>query len=160
MVGVILYAAKKKHIKMVKHACLLVVVVCFNVCIWLIEQLISWEFEFLSVSYIASEVLLLLLYGILQDYEEREQPVLMEQGMPEAVQTEEKSPENMDFPEAELLSDREKEVLIGMLQDKKRKEIAEELCITENTVKKHVTSIFRKLEVTNRNELIKKLTQN
>ena len=44
--------------------------------IWLVEQLVNWDFEFLSVSYIASELLLLLLYGMIQDYElvVKEQP--------------------------------------------------------------------------------------
>ena len=58
----------------------------------------------------------------------------------------------------EILSAREKEVLIRMLEDKKRKEIAYELCITENTVKKHISSIFAKLDVANRNELFAKIT--
>ena len=65
----------------------------------------------------------------------------------------------MDWPGAEMLSAREKDVLIRMLEDKKRKEIADELCITENTVKKHVSSIFAKLEVTNRNELFAKVAR-
>ena len=67
--------------------------------------------------------------------------------------------EQMEWLGAEKLSAREKEVLIRMLEDKKRKEIAEELCITENTVKKHVSSIFSKLEVANRNELFAKVAQ-
>ncbi|MGN1196739.1 MAG: response regulator transcription factor [Acetatifactor sp.] len=51
------------------------------------------------------------------------------------------------------MSSREKDVLQRILQDKKRKEIAEELFITENTVKKHISSIFSKLEIESRNEL-------
>lgn len=160
MLGVILYSVISKRVKSAKHAGLLVVVVGFNICIWLIEQLINWDFEFLSISYIASELLLLLLYGMIQDYEN----VYIESvpdKMPEtdnAIQADLKL-EQMEWLGAEKLSAREKEVLIRMLEDKKRKEIAEELCITENTVKKHVSSIFSKLEVANRNELFAKVAQ-
>ena len=40
---------------------------------------------------------------------------------------------------------------------KKRKEIAETLCISENTVKTHTSNVFSKLEVSTRNELIEKV---
>jgi len=33
---------------------------------WLVEQLVHWEFEFLAISYIVSELLLLLLYGMIK----------------------------------------------------------------------------------------------
>ena len=60
-------------------------------------------------------------------------------------------------PEIEKLSGRELDVFERMMEDKKRKEIAEELCITENTVKKHITNIFAKLNISNRSELFEKL---
>jgi DNA-binding CsgD family transcriptional regulator len=44
-----------------------------------------------------------------------------------------------------------------MLQDKKRKDIADELSVTGHTIKKHTAHIFAKLEVTNRKELHEKL---
>ena len=160
MIGIIAYSTIRKSVKSAKHAGLLVVVVCFNICIWLIEQFINWDFEFLSISYIASELLLLLLYGMIQDYEEAEGI-----NASDAVQVPEKTvkkdvmSEWMEGAGTEKLSAREKDVLIRMLEDKKRKEIADELCITENTVKKHVSSIFAKMEVANRNELFAKIKQ-
>ena len=160
MIAIIAYSAISKKVKSAKHAGLLVVVVCFNVCIWFIEQLINWDFEFLSISYIASELLLLLLYGMIQDYENAAQEsVLHKMPKTEEVGQKEVVSEAMKWPGAEKLSAREKDVLIRMLEDKKRKEIADELCITENTVKKHVSSIFAKMEVTNRNELFAKVTR-
>ena len=39
---------------------------------------------------------------------------------------------------------------------KKRKEIADELCFSENTIKKDLTSIYAKLKVQDKNELISK----
>ncbi len=60
---------------------------------------------------------------------------------------------------AELISKRETEVLRRLLEGKSRKQIAEELFVTEATVKKHSASIYSKLDVHNRAELIYKLTK-
>ena len=147
MVGIIVYAIMKKKVKTSQHAILLVVVVSFNVCIWLIEQFIDWDFEFLSISYIASELLLLLLYGMIQDYEQAVQKAALASETVEMVKPKIQMDDVMEWDGLTILSAREKDVLKGMLEDKKRKEIAEELCITENTVKKHVSSIFSKLNV-------------
>lgn len=156
MLGVIIYALHKKRIASYKHAGLLVVVVFLNIAIWLIEQFINWDFEFLSVSYIVSELLLLFLYGMIQDYE-----IAMghqkEQAHPETSGEMNLSSIREKCPEVSNLSGREMDVFKGLLEDKKRKEIAEELCITENTVKKHISSIFTKLEVSNRKELLEKI---
>ena len=57
-------------------------------------------------------------------------------------------------PVAKDLSEREKEVLAGVLAGKKRKEIAEALFISESTVKKHIASIYTKLHVSSRSELL------
>lgn len=156
MLGVIIYSMLKKKISSYKHAGLLVVVVLFNIAIWLIEQFINWDFEFLSVSYIASELLLLFLYGMIQDYES-----MMEQKNWSYKESNLKQYciEDIEncIPNVDSLSNREREVLLKMLEDKKRKEIAEELCITENTVKKHISNIFAKLEIANRNELFERV---
>jgi DNA-binding NarL/FixJ family response regulator len=48
------------------------------------------------------------------------------------------------------LTPREKEVLDGMVRGLTNKEIANELFVSQNTVKKHLKSIFEKLEVSNR----------
>ena len=64
-----------------------------------------------------------------------------------------------DCPELALLSNREQSVLQKILEDKKRKDIAEELFITENTVKKHISNIFAKLGVSNRHELLEKINK-
>jgi DNA-binding NarL/FixJ family response regulator len=54
-------------------------------------------------------------------------------------------------PEAlAVLSDREQEVLILLIQGQTNKEIAAALTVTVNTVKKHLQSIFTKLNVDNR----------
>lgn len=53
---------------------------------------------------------------------------------------------------AEPLTERELETLWLMAKGYSNKEIAQALYISENTVKTHISSIFRKLEVTDRTE--------
>ena len=165
MVGLVIVGFAKKKIDFYKHGALLAVVVLLNILIWLVEQFVNWDFEFLSVSYIASELLLLLLYGMIQDIElamekhRLEKTLTAESIDAEAVRVEE-SGMLFESSELEKLSDREKEVLEKLYANKKRKEIAEELYISENTVKKHISSIFAKLEVSDREELFSKLKNN
>ncbi len=58
-----------------------------------------------------------------------------------------------EVPDTSVLTPREKEVLELLLEGKQRNEIAAKLYISENTVKKQITSIYQKLGVTSRNEL-------
>ena len=48
------------------------------------------------------------------------------------------------------LSEREKEVLVHIGRGRTNQQIADELFISENTVKKHVNSIYSKIEIDNR----------
>jgi two-component system nitrate/nitrite response regulator NarL len=57
------------------------------------------------------------------------------------------------------LSDREMEVLECLAQGKTTSQVAEELFISENTVKTHVRHILEKLEASNRAEAVSKATQ-
>ncbi len=52
------------------------------------------------------------------------------------------------------LSDRENEVLSLVAEGYSNKEIAQELCISVNTVKNHISNIMKKMNVKNRNQLI------
>lgn len=158
MIGLIVYSTIKQRVKTYIHATLLVVVVLLNIMIWLVEQLISRDFEFLSVSYVASELLLFLLYAMIQEYEISMNKEINNTSVIDDVRTEyEKLLQGC--PEVSRLSSRERDVLEKILEDKKRKEIADELYITENTVKKHISNIFAKLEISNRNELFEKLKE-
>lgn len=162
MVGVIFRSVRKKLVDSPKQALLLLIVVFLNIVFWLVEQMIRWDFEFLSVSYIISELLLLCLYSMLQDYEELQERV---EAQTSIAEEETKAEDELEqkvayWSEAAQLSPREKEVLRELLTDKKRKEIAETLCISENTVKTHTSNVFSKLDVSTRNELIEKVLQN
>ncbi len=56
------------------------------------------------------------------------------------------------------LTDREGEVFVKILNGKSNKSISTELFIEEGTVKNHLTNIYKKLSVRNRNELMAKFT--
>jgi DNA-binding NarL/FixJ family response regulator len=56
-------------------------------------------------------------------------------------------------PELDLLSDREREVLQLIARGYTYREVGEELFISIKTVESHVSSVLRKLQLSNRNEL-------
>lgn len=56
-----------------------------------------------------------------------------------------------------LLNSRESQVLRGLVKGKQYKEIAAELYISINTVRHYVKSIYKKLEVNNRTQLVQKV---
>lgn len=152
MAAMIVISVLHKKVFELKHAALILCAVFGNILIWLVEQGLDLEFEFLSVSYIITEMFLLFLYGMIQDYEMLKREEV-------SVYDDEEGGINLEilinrYPELKDLTVREQEVLKLILEDKlKRKEIAEELSVTEHTVKKHTAHIFSKMEVSNRKEL-------
>lgn len=168
MVAIIIYTAVKKTVVSTKHSVFLAFVVIGNIATWLVENMIGAGFEFLSISYIVSEGLILFLYGILQDYGLADTQRISDsavEAVPENINTtetiksfSEKQIENIfnNWKTLDTLSQREKEVLGFILENKKRKDIAETLFVTESTIKKHTSAIFKKLEITNRTELFEK----
>lgn len=165
MVAVIAHTAVRKTVVSSKHTVFLALVVIENIAIWLVENMIHSSFEFLSISYIVTEGMILLLYSILQDYGITDTPK-------EAVAVTEQHTETVETIKAftgeqiesimkswgaiDTLSQREKEVLRFLLENKKRKVIADTLFVTESTIKKHTAAIYRKLETANRAELFEK----
>ena len=177
MLVVIIHATIKKKITSTLHTTFLLCAVLCSIVIWFAEQFLPRGFEFLTVSYVLSELFILLLYGILQEY-----GIRGENGSIIIANTSKKAEEYLAgtihpgdsddktlFSEKDiehilssdefisLVTEREKEVLAKLLTNKQRKEIAEELFVTESTIKKHTSSIFAKFNVTNRFELYAKL---
>lgn len=64
-----------------------------------------------------------------------------------------------EFLSLHEITDREKEIIVKVLQGKTYKSISEELFLSINTVKFHVKNIYSKLEVHNRSALINILEQ-
>ncbi len=161
MIATIIHSIRRKKHGSYKFAGLIAAVVCGNILVWLIEKFITWEFEFLSVTYIISELMFLFLYWMMQDYvhvndiskytpAEKEQLGVDIATMP----METKIGKVLLFVrEGELLAPREREILEMILQNKKRKEIADELYLSENTIKTYTRTLYNKLGVGSREEL-------
>ncbi|PLX35066.1 MAG: hypothetical protein C0604_00555 [Clostridiales bacterium] len=63
--------------------------------------------------------------------------------------------ENFESQHIDVLTRREKEIFLMLLDNMKNRDIAEALSISPNTLKKHCGSIYRKLDVENKTELIR-----
>lgn len=66
MAGVAIYAIVKRKIRSRSHTVLLLCAVLCNIAIWLAEQFLPRGFEWLSVSYILTECLILAIYHSMQ----------------------------------------------------------------------------------------------
>ena len=176
MLVVIIHSAVKKKITSTLHTAFLLCAVLCSIVIWFAEQFLPRGFELLTVSYVISELFILFLYGILQEY-----GIRGENGSIIIANTSKKAEEYLSgtiqsdddsialFSEKDIesilacekivsrITEREKEVLTKLLVNKQRKEIAEELFVTESTIKKHTSSIYAKFNVANRFELYAKL---
>ena len=161
MVVCIIQSVRQKKIASQKYASLLAAIVFGNIAVWLVEKFIPWDFEFLAVSYLFSEIILLGLYWMMQDYVRADLVPSPTQGVPRitpidiaTMPIEEKISKILSFlAPGETLGAREREILELVLQNKKRKEIAEELCLSENTIKTYIRTLYSKVGVGSREEL-------
>ena len=167
MIGTIIHSVRKKKIGDTKLAGFMASIVCINIVVWLFEKMIRWEYEFLSVTYIASEFLLLIVYWMLQDYiHKNDIPTYTPAEKEElAVQITEMTMEAklakvLTFvKEDNPLSIREREILEMVIAGKKRREIAEKMHLSENTVKTYTRTLYGKLGISCREELYELLLQ-
>lgn len=140
-----------------KLACMMLVVVACNIGGWIVEKLVQWNFEFLSASYLMSEFVFFFVYWMLQDYVAKEDiptpektRVIVLDSIPKAEKIERVL---SLLPEDKKLTTRQMEMLEGILEGKSYKEIANELNISENTVKWHIGLLYTSLNVSGRDEL-------
>ena len=165
MVGIIWYAAKKQRLSSFKYTMLLFVAVLLNIGVWAVEQCFNEDFEFLSVSYVVTEIILLLLYGMLRDYgivqpggqvisvqmltqlnTHRISPGALPPGMEDLFRT---------FAEkVKTLSLAERRILNYYIEGRDTADIPDLAFISIHTVKKHNHSIYQKLDVASRDELM------
>ena len=165
MVVIIVYASRAKRLAAPKYTLFLLVAVLLNVGVWLVEQLMHEQFEFLSVSYIVTVVLLLLIYSMLNDY-----GIIQPGGSLVSVQmlTQLNShkinpgalPPGMEemfsgfAKKVRTLSSAERRILNYYIAGHEISEIPELAFISIHTVKKHNRSIYQKLEIASRDELM------
>ena len=161
MIATIIWSIRRKKVSSRKHAGLLTAVVLCNIAMWIIEKFVTWNFEFLSISYILSVGMLFFLHWMMQDYihiQDVPAPIVEEKSTVVVVDTmtiaEKMKIIFSRLAEGTTLTAKEIEVLEKMLDGKARKEIAEGLKISENTVKTHLKHIYEKLEISNKQDLL------
>ena len=165
MLAIIGYAAKTDRLASGKYTLFLLVAVLLNVGVWLVEQIILEEFEFLAVSYMVTEVLLLLIYNLLRDYgiirpgtgvlsvqmltrlnTRQINPGVLPPGMEQMFQS---------FSEKTgTLSPAERRILNYYIDGYDIADIPELAFVSIHTVKKHNRSIYQKLGIASRDELM------
>ena len=161
MIGTIIHSVRAKKMGDTKFAAFIAGIVCSNIIVWLFEKFVSWDYEFLSLTYIAAEIMLLLVYWMMQDYVHKSDipvftPAESEQlgidiaTMPMDVKI---GKVLLCLKNGESLAPREREVLELILQYKKRREIAEIMYVSESSVKLYTRTLYSKLGVTCREEL-------
>ena len=162
MVVVIIRASVKKTIDTTAHAIIIAIAVFVNIGVWLIEQLTSIDFEFLSISYIISELFLLGVHLVMNEMQRLKELVRQKEDALQAKANE--KPQKPVAVSGEVLEDfargletltpTERVIYDAYLAGKTSKEIMEQLSIKENTLKFHNKNLYSKLGVTSRKQLL------
>ena len=168
MIVTIIYASRKNTMGDTKFAGFIAGVVCSNIIVWLFEKFVSWDYEFLSLTYIASEIILLLVYWMMQDYVHKKDIHKFTQAEKERLGVDIATmPMDVKIGKVllfvrngERILPREREILELILDNQKRKEIADKLCLSENTIKTYTRTLYSKLGVSSREQLYSLLLQN
>lgn len=171
IVATIIHAAKKKTIDTTAHAIILAIAVFVNIGVWFIEQLVSIEFEMLSISYIISELFLLGVHLIMTENQKLKELVKDAETLRNftpaddtqavAVNVQPNRSVHIDCDQFEVfisgvneLTPTELSIYEFYIARTTTKEIMAALNIKENTLKFHNKNIYRKLGVSSRKELL------
>lgn len=149
----IIISLKKGRGESQKLAGLALVVVLGNIGMWLVEKLISWNFEFLAISYLMSECVFFFVYWMMQDYIHVKSLPTATVVVVDAAEAERTRELLVILPQAQVLTAKEREVLAQILSGQSRKQTAAALHVSENTVKTHVKHVYEKLGVSSKEEI-------
>ncbi|MBQ4110744.1 MAG: hypothetical protein IJC74_07660 [Clostridia bacterium] len=162
MVATIIHAVVKKKIESVSHAIILIVAVFVNILVWLLEQFVKIDFEFLSLSYIITELFLIGVYIMIQNQEiliaSLQAKIAVASDMP-VKKMKNDSPEfkeKCEFFREQIasLTASEKAIYDCYVAGMSTKEVLAEKSIAESTLKYHNRNIYGKLGVSSRKELL------
>ena len=171
MVTVIIRAKVKKTIDTTANAAILAIAVFVNIGVWFIEQLTHIEIEMLSISYIISELFLLGVHLVMNEYRrlkmivkqvesvqsyseaETSTPNVM---LEKPVEDEAVAPERIEFFMMGLktLTPTERAIYDAYVARVTTKEIMANMDIKESTLKYHNRNLYGKLGVSSRKELL------
>ncbi len=171
MVMVIFRAKIKKTIESTSHAVIIAIAVFVNIGVWFIEQLVSIDFEMLSISYIISELFLLGVHLVMNDYQRMKKIVKQVESvqsysaeescvsdfmLEKPMASEAISPECIEIFMSGLkaLTPTEKTIYNAHIARVTTKEIMANMNIKESTLKYHNRNLYGKLGVSSRKELL------
>ena len=148
----------RKRLESRAHAIAVVCVAVMNLGVWLVEQLLNLNFEFLAVSYVISEVSILLFAYVHEEFERLKERASAAAVTEEAAvpAQEERSPSAAEYLRRQLplLTPTERTIYEYYLENKTTREIMALLNIKENTLKYHNKNLYSKLGVSSRKELM------
>lgn len=165
MVGFIILAITKKKTDSPSHAVVLVCSVLANIGVWTLGKTWDIEFEFLSVSYLISELFLIGLHTLISENEKLKALIKEKESVPmpiavtapalEGTPASEVDSEKLDafLKGIEELTNTEKLIFDAYIAHSSTKEIMASLNIKENTLKFHNKNIYGKLGVSSRKQL-------
>lgn len=171
MVLVIVRAKINKTIDSTAHAIILAIAVLVNIGVWFIGQLTSIDFEFLSISYIISELFLLGIHLIMNEYQQMKSIIKQVEIVQSYAETKSTTPndmlekpiENISISPEQIeafisglatLTPTEREIFNAHIARVTTKEIMANMNIKESTLKYHNRNLYGKLGVSTRKELI------
>ena len=161
MLAVLCFSLVKHKGASQKHAIGMLIIVLGNIIMWCVGKVIPWDVELLSITYLMSAGGFLAEWLMLQDYVlKRDIPRFTRAEQDRlavgitSLSMEEKLSRVLHFvKEDDPLGIREREILEMILGNRRRKEIASDLHLSENTVKTYTRTLYSKLGVSSREEL-------
>lgn len=175
MVLMLIWVYTKKKIRNTVYSVILAGAVLINIGVWLFEQMVDVNYEFLSVSYIISEFFLLCIYVMdsRMQKQEKELQIMLEKrenAISKIDSEDDKKYEDSDGDKdkekhieelckgmregIKKLTPAEKRIFDMYIADATPAKIIEELYITNNTLKFHNKNIYAKLGIKSRKELV------
>ena len=168
MLVIIVRGFVKKSSDSIWHSVFIAMAVLVNLGVWFLEQLVRFEFEMLSISYIMSEIFLIGLCFLMKEQEKLKELVKLREMVQEfdfnckpishtaAPQLSAEDQERVELFVSGFreLTKTEKAVFDGYVSRLTTNEIMESLNIKENTLKFHNKNLYGKLGVTSRKQLM------
>ena len=162
MIAVIIRASIKKTFDSTAHAVIIAMAVFVNIGVWFIEQISSIDFEFLSVSYIITELFLCGIHMVMNENQRLRELVQQKEEALRATSTDDSrgdrvvSSEMMEYfaQGLDTLTSQERQIYEAYLSGTSTKDIMIELNIKENTLKFHNKNLYSKLGVSSRKQLL------
>ena len=163
MVAIIIRASVKKTFDSTVHAIIIAMAVFVNIGVWFIEQISDIDFEFLSISYIITELFLCGVHMVMNENQRLRELIQQKEEALEATKVADDlrssggvSVEMMEYFAQGLntLTSQERQIYEMYLSGTSTKDIMMDLNIKENTLKFHNKNLYSKLGVSSRKQLL------